>query len=160
MLEREGKLLGCAMLQPLERGSDGIKSAELAAFCVHPSYRGSGRGDSLLDFLGELVPKYPRNPFFLMWICLYLKYSQCLGLLREEVHAINGLFFGAERKAANSGTGRVVLMTTRTADWFEQRGFQPAGAAHSSTLLPASRRDKVHSIPNTSFCAHCCRRVL
>ena len=87
MLEREGKLLGCAMLQPLERGSDGVKSAELAAFCVHPSYRGSGRGDSLLDFLGELVLGYWRYTFPIF--CTG-KYSQCLGLLREEVHAIKG----------------------------------------------------------------------
>ena len=56
MLEREGKLLACAMLQPLGRAPDGKTSAELAAFAVHPSYRGSGRGDSLLDFLGEGPP--------------------------------------------------------------------------------------------------------
>ena len=51
-MEREGKLLACAMLRPLGHGPDGVSCAELAAFCVHSAYRGSGRGDSLLDFLG------------------------------------------------------------------------------------------------------------
>ena len=53
MVEREGKLLACAMLRPLGSSDDGVGCAEVAAFCVHPAYRGSGRGDSLLDFLGE-----------------------------------------------------------------------------------------------------------
>ena len=52
VVEREGKLLACAMLRPLGQGPDGVSCAELAAFCVHSAYRGSGRGDSLLDFLG------------------------------------------------------------------------------------------------------------
>ena len=52
MVEREGKLLACAMLRPLGQSDDGVGCAEIAAFCVHPAYRGSGRGDSLLDFLG------------------------------------------------------------------------------------------------------------
>ena len=53
----------------------------------------------------------------------------------------------AERKASRSGLDRVVLLTTRTADWFEQRGFQAAGNAHSSFLLPETRRVKVRSPP-------------
>lgn len=36
-----------------------------------------------------------------------------------------------------------MLLTTRTADWFEQRGFLPAGAAHLSDLLPQPRRAQV-----------------
>ena len=52
MVEREGKLLACAMLRPLGQSDDGVGCAEIAAFCVHPAYRGSGRGDNLLDFLG------------------------------------------------------------------------------------------------------------
>ncbi len=54
MVEREGKLLACAMLRPLGQGPDSVSCAELAAFCVHSAYRGSGRGDSLLDFLGAI----------------------------------------------------------------------------------------------------------
>lgn len=46
------QVLGCAMVKPLGAGYDGELVSELAAFCVHPDYRGSGRGDSLLAYLG------------------------------------------------------------------------------------------------------------
>lgn len=36
-----------------------------------------------------------------------------------------------------------MLLTTRTADWFEQRDFSPAGIAHESLLLPEKRRAAV-----------------
>ena len=36
-----------------------------------------------------------------------------------------------------------VLLTTRTADFFEQRDFAHAGPAHESGLLPESRRAAV-----------------
>jgi len=52
----------------------------------------------------------------------------------------------AERKASTTGIQRVVLLTTRTADWFEQRGFKPAGPAHESPLLPESRRKQVNVV--------------
>lgn len=81
--------------------------AELAAFCVHPSYRGGGKGDSLLEKL--------------------------------------------EADAAAQGIQRLVLLTTRTADWFEQRGFRPAGAAHLSELLPEPRRAKIDPSRNSQL---------
>jgi amino-acid N-acetyltransferase len=46
-----------------------------------------------------------------------------------------------------------VLLTTRTADWFEQRGFQPAGPAHASVLLPAPRRRRVDPARNSQLYA-------
>ena len=46
-------MLACVCLQPLGATEDGIECGELAAFCVHPSYRGSGRGDSLLDYVEQ-----------------------------------------------------------------------------------------------------------
>jgi hypothetical protein len=49
----------------------------------------------------------------------------------------------AENKSQLLGIQRLVLLTTRTADWFQQRGFEPAGVAHDSLLLPDSRRLKV-----------------
>jgi ribosomal protein S18 acetylase RimI-like enzyme len=52
VLERESKVLGCAAMKPLGRNAEGDEVAELAAFCVHPSYRGGGKGDSLLEYLG------------------------------------------------------------------------------------------------------------
>ena len=36
-----------------------------------------------------------------------------------------------------------MLLTTRSADWFEQRDFMPAGVAHESTLLPEARRQNI-----------------
>ncbi len=41
------------MVKPLGPGCDNELVSELAAFCVHPDYRGSGRGDSLLAYLGD-----------------------------------------------------------------------------------------------------------
>ncbi len=41
------------------------------------------------------------------------------------------------------GIQRLVLLTTRSADWFEQRDFMPAGVAHESTLLPEARRQNI-----------------
>ncbi len=53
----------------------------------------------------------------------------------------------AEQQSRRQGVRRLVLLTTRTADWFQQRGFSPAGAAHTSDLLPPSRRAKVPARP-------------
>lgn len=50
-----GQVLACAMVKPLGAGCDNEVVSELAAFCVHPDYRGSGRGDSLLAYLGDLI---------------------------------------------------------------------------------------------------------
>lgn len=47
------QVLACVLLNPLGSTDDGIECGELAAFCVHPSYRGSGRGDSLLDYVEQ-----------------------------------------------------------------------------------------------------------
>ncbi|EFN52161.1 hypothetical protein CHLNCDRAFT_7287, partial [Chlorella variabilis] len=107
VLERESKVLGCAAMKPLGRNGEGDEVAELAAFCVHPSYRGGGKGDSLLEYL--------------------------------------------ESDAAQCGIQRLVLLTTRTADWFEQRGFKPAGAAHLSQLLPPERRQRIDPLRNSQL---------
>lgn len=47
------------MVKPLGVGYDGETVSELAAFCVHPDYRGSGRGDSLLAYLGTQCQSQP-----------------------------------------------------------------------------------------------------
>ena len=103
------QVLACALLQDLGAAPDGPRCGELAAFCVSPAYRGSGRGDALLDYV--------------------------------------------EQSARDQGMRRLVLLTTRTADWcdfpiaagrrmecvlcrelikgsgsrFQQRDFEPAG---------------------------------
>ena len=45
----------------------------------------------------------------------------------------------------------MILLTTRTADWFEQRGFKPDGPAHESLLLPESRRKQVSARCRTNL---------
>lgn len=57
----------------------------------------------------------------------------------------------AESDAAQCGIQRLVLLTTRTADWFEQRGFKPAGAAHLSQLLPPERRQRIDPLRNSQL---------
>lgn len=57
----------------------------------------------------------------------------------------------AESDARRLGIQRLVLLTTRTADWFEQRGFAPAGAAHASALLPEERRARVDASRNSQL---------
>lgn len=107
VLERESQLLACASVRPLGRNDLHENVAELGAFCVHPEYRGGGKGDTLLEYV--------------------------------------------EDKANAAGIDRLVLLTTRTADWFQQRGFEPAGVAHSSNLLPASRRKVIDSTRNSQL---------
>jgi len=48
-----------------------------------------------------------------------------------------------EEEAMSRGLTHLVLLTTRTADWFMQRGFQHAGSAHESDMLPPSRQARV-----------------
>ena len=55
----------------------------------------------------------------------------------------------AESDARSKGIQRLVLLTTRTADWFEQRGFRPEGPAHASALLPEARRAKIDPSRNS-----------
>ncbi len=48
------QVLGCAVLVFVgEAAEDRLPCAELAAFCVHPTYRGAGRTDSLLDYVEQ-----------------------------------------------------------------------------------------------------------
>ncbi|CAL5225511.1 g8341 [Coccomyxa viridis] len=107
VVEREAKVLACVLLLPLGPSEDGTQCGELAAFCVHPSYRGAGRGDSLLDYV--------------------------------------------EQQARDKGIRRLVLLTTRTADFFEQRSFMLAGTAHESDLLPESRRSVIDPARNSKL---------
>ena len=49
-------MLGCAAVKPLGRNAAGEALAEFSAFCVHPTFRGSGKGDSFLEYLGGSFP--------------------------------------------------------------------------------------------------------
>uniref|UniRef100_A0A7R9V5J8 N-acetyltransferase domain-containing protein n=2 Tax=Chlamydomonas euryale TaxID=1486919 RepID=A0A7R9V5J8_9CHLO len=105
--EREQKVMGCAMLLDLGATDDGARVAELGAFCIDPAFRGSGRGDSMLDYV--------------------------------------------EQDARAAGVNRLVLLTTRTADWFEQRDFMHSGPAYASTLLPEARRVRIDPARNSQL---------
>lgn len=47
------------------------------------------------------------------------------------------------------GIQRLMLLTTRTADWFQQRDFRLEGTAHSCRLLPEDRRARVSVARNS-----------
>ncbi|WP_278421913.1 amino-acid N-acetyltransferase, partial [Stutzerimonas kunmingensis] len=47
LIERDGRIIGCAALYPLE----GSSSAELACVAIDPTYRQGGRGDQLLQHI-------------------------------------------------------------------------------------------------------------
>ncbi|EFJ51352.1 hypothetical protein VOLCADRAFT_57336 [Volvox carteri f. nagariensis] len=107
VIERDNRILGAALLLDLGQTPDGVTVAEVGAFCVDPVYRGSGRGDSLLDYV--------------------------------------------EQDARGRGIQRLVLLTTRTADWFEQRDFRWQGAAFASELLPLARRARINPARNSQL---------
>jgi len=112
VLERDNMLLACAHVRSLGKSENsGLMVSELSAFCVHPDYRGSGKGDALLQYVEE-----------------------------------------KERAKASEAEARVmVLMTTRTADWFMQRGFKGDGAAFQSDVLPSARREEVDRRRNSQL---------
>ena len=109
VIERESRVLSCCQLRALGASESGEYAhvAEIAAFCVHPEFRGTGRGDSLLDW--------------------------------------------TEQDARCRGFDLIVLLTTRTADWFQAREFVPVGAAHLSAMLPAARRRSIDPSRNSQL---------
>jgi hypothetical protein len=50
------QVMGCAMMLPLGMSPDGARVAEIGAFCVDVVFRGTGRGDSLLDYVEQVRP--------------------------------------------------------------------------------------------------------
>jgi len=87
LIERDGRIIGCAALYPLE----GSRAAELACVAIDPAYRQGGRGDQLLQHI--------------------------------------------ERQARSLKIDTLFVLTTRTAHWFRERGFEPS----SVERLPAKR---------------------
>ncbi len=56
-----------------------------------------------------------------------------------------------EQEARRQGIRRLVLLTTRTADWFEQRDFVFSGPAYASKLLPEARLAKINPARNSQL---------
>lgn len=48
------QVMGCALLLPLGMSPDSQRVAEIGAFCVDVVFRGTGRGDSLLDYVEQV----------------------------------------------------------------------------------------------------------
>lgn len=86
LIERDGMIIGCAALYPLDESS-----AELACVAIHPDYRHGGRGDQLLEHI--------------------------------------------EAEARRRSLNTLFVLTTRTAHWFRERGFEPS----SVERLPRQR---------------------
>lgn len=86
LVERDGMIIGCAALYPLDE-----HSAELACVAIHPDYRHGGRGDQLLEHV--------------------------------------------ETQARARSLTTLFVLTTRTAHWFRERGFEPSSVAR----LPQQR---------------------
>ncbi|MGM0552220.1 MAG: amino-acid N-acetyltransferase [Pseudomonadota bacterium] len=89
VLEADGMVIGTAALYPF-----GDDAAEIACLALHVDYRGSGRGDRLLNAMEDLARK--------------------------------------------RGVRRVFVLTTRTAQWFQERGYAPGRV---EDLPEARRRD-------------------
>ncbi|MER1973036.1 MAG: amino-acid N-acetyltransferase, partial [Psychrobacter alimentarius] len=96
VIERDGMILGCAALHPLD-----ASSAEVACVAVHPDYRSGSRGADLLAFL--------------------------------------------EQQARSHGLHKLFVLTTRTAHWFVEQGFEEVDAS----ALPAARLEKYHNGRNS-----------
>lgn len=86
LIERDGSIIGCAALYPLDE-----TSAELACVAIHADYRHGGRGDQLLEHI--------------------------------------------EAQARQLAITTLFVLTTRTAHWFRERGFEPS----SVERLPKQR---------------------
>lgn len=54
VFEQDGKVLGCALVKDIGVNSYGVTIMEVAAFCMHPSIRGQGKGDSMLDYIEQV----------------------------------------------------------------------------------------------------------
>ncbi len=61
VIERDGMVLGCAALYPLD-----AHSAEVACVAVHPEYRNGSRGADLLAFLEQQARSHGLNKLFVL----------------------------------------------------------------------------------------------
>src|SRR5690606_16881080 len=59
LVERDGMIIGCAALYPLDE-----HSAELACVAIHPDYRHGGRGDQLLEHIEAEARRLSINTLF------------------------------------------------------------------------------------------------
>lgn len=65
-------------------------------------------------------------------------HPQCRGQGRGD-----SLLQYLEQLAIRDGLNRIFILTTRTAEWFVQRGYMPHGVAHESNALPEERLHEI-----------------
>ena len=68
------QVLGCAVVRDIGCTELGKRCVELTAFCIHPSARGAGRGDSLLDYLEQARSSLWWSPDYAR-LCLSVRLS-------------------------------------------------------------------------------------
>lgn len=117
---------------------------QLGAFCVDPVFRGSGRGDSLLDYVEQV-----RRQSSLTHASVPPKCASSTGIML--ISKITTYTPSLQDARAN-GIQRLVLLTTRTADWFEQRDFQLCGEC-SQTAAHVRKRGCSSILNNLSIIA-------
>jgi amino-acid N-acetyltransferase len=66
VIERDGTILACAALYPIEATAQEQQSAEIACVAVHPDYRKSNRGAKVLEFLQHKAQKMQIKTLFLL----------------------------------------------------------------------------------------------
>jgi len=130
--EREQRVLACVQLKALGASEDGQfrQVGEVAAFCVHPDFRGTG------------AAVHP---------CCACCARDAAALTLALAGRGDSMLDWVEQDARYQGLDCLVLLTTRTADWFQARDFRLAGAAHSCQVLPADRRARVDPKRNSQL---------
>jgi amino-acid N-acetyltransferase len=62
VIERDGMIIACAALYPFHKE----QAAELACLAVHPNYRRTGRGDTLLQYLEQRAREHSLQRLFVL----------------------------------------------------------------------------------------------
>ncbi|KAF9678141.1 hypothetical protein SADUNF_Sadunf07G0004100 [Salix dunnii] len=142
VVEREGQIIACAALFPFFEE----KCGEVAAIAVSPECRGQGQGDKLLGWILDLLQicyvGFGRKDCSL-WLC---SVSAVMTVFLASLWRVSLQDF-IERRASSLGLETLFLLTTRTADWFNRRGFSEC----SIQLIPEERRKKINLSRNSKY---------
>jgi len=125
VIERDGVLLACGTLEPLAEEEE-----------KEDKFNDQGEGERNDNVRTTALDRPPPTTWELG---SFVVADQARGEGRGDA-----LLTFLEDVALRGGARRLVLLTTRTAGWFQQRGFARAGPAHlQSNLLPVLRLQRV-----------------
>jgi hypothetical protein len=88
------------------------------------------------------------------WCCVSITFLHrllCARRLKQKHLLLTPPLPCTLQDARLKGMDRLVLLTTRTADWFMQRDFRLAGPAWCSELLPSARRERINPARNSQL---------